>query len=147
MQRAAFPAPGGLDATSAFKGELLMNPSHIVKILIVEDEPLIRMDLAGLLAEMGFLIVETANADDAIIELEIDSAIRAVITDLEMPGTMDGLALTFMVQSRWPSCRLIVVSGHRTPHLADMPYGCRFIRKPLRTRDLQMTLSEMGVCA
>jgi YesN/AraC family two-component response regulator len=124
--------------------ELLMTP-NTVKVLIVDDEPLIRIDLADLLVEMGFLIVEAASAEAAILELEIDSAIRVVITGVEMPGTIDGLELTFVVQSRWPSCRLIVVSGHRRPRVADMAYGCRFIRKPLRTSDLQMTLSELGV--
>jgi DNA-binding NtrC family response regulator len=145
MQRAAIPDLRGLGCNFSIQAELFMNSP--VKILIVEDEPLIRMDLADLLDDLGFQIVETANAEEAIIKLEDDSAIRAVVTDVEMPGPMNGLALTFLVRSRWPSCRLIVVSGHRKPRTDDMPQGCRFIRKPLGTGDLSVTLSELGIRA
>ncbi|MBE0702832.1 MAG: response regulator [Afipia sp.] len=114
-------------------------------MLVVEDEPLIRMDLAETLRELGFFVFEASNADDAIRLLEADEDIAAVVTDVDMPGTMDGLALAFSVRRRWPSCRLIVVSGHRRPAASDMPDGSRFIRKPLATNDLQRTLSDLGV--
>ena len=114
-------------------------------ILVVEDEPLIRMDLAAVLEDMGFQVLEAANADEAIALLEFDPAITTVITDVDMPGTMDGLALTFVVRDRWPPCRLIVVSGHRRPNTSDMAVDSRFIRKPLTTGDLQRTLAELDV--
>jgi hypothetical protein len=77
--------------------------------------------------------------------LEFDPAITTVITDVDMPVTMDGLALTFVVRDRWPPCRLIVVSGHRRPNTSDMAVDSRFIRKPLTTGDLQRTLAELDV--
>ena len=114
-------------------------------ILVVEDEPLIRMDLAAVLEDMGFQVLEAANADEAMALLEFDPAIATVITDVDMPGTMDGLALTFVVRDRWPPCHLIVVSGHRRPNTSDMAVDSRFIRKPLTTGDLQRTLAELDV--
>jgi len=117
------------------------------KILIVENEPLIRMDLADMLEELGYSVLEAANADEAIAILESEPAVTAVVTDVDMPGTMDGLALTFVVRNRWPPCHLIVVSGHRRPNTGNMPAGSRFIRKPLGTSDLQRTLAELGVAA
>ena len=114
-------------------------------ILVVEDEPLIRMDLGAVLEDMGFQVLEAANADEAMALLEFDPAIATVITDVDMPGTMDGLALTFVVRDRWPPCHLIVVSGHRRPNTSDMAVDSRFIRKPLTTGDLQRTLAELDV--
>lgn len=119
-----------------------MQTGKLTKILVVEDEPLIRMDLAVTLQEMGFSILEASNADEAIRLLEANDGIAAVVTDVDMPGTMDGFALAFAVRRRWPPCRLIVVSGHRRPAAGDMPDGSRFIRKPFATIDLQRTLSD-----
>ncbi|MDW6026655.1 response regulator [Mesorhizobium sp. BAC0120] len=123
----------------------LVTSRPAAKILIVEDEPLIRMDLAEMLEEIGFSVCEAANADEAIVILESDPAITAVVTDVEMPGTMDGLALTFVVRNRWPPCQLIVVSGQRRPNAEDMAEGSRFMRKPLGANDLRRTLAELGV--
>ncbi|BCH29860.1 hypothetical protein MesoLjLc_17900 [Mesorhizobium sp. L-8-10] len=122
-----------------------MTSRPAAKILVVEDEPLIRMDLVSSLEDMGFPVLAAANADEAVAILESDPAIMTVITDVDMPGTMDGLALTFVVRNRWPPCHLIVVSGHRRPNASDMAEGSRFIRKPLTTYDLHRTLAELDV--
>ena len=115
------------------------------KILVVEDEPLIRMDLAETLQEMGFSVLEASNADEAIRLLAANDGIAAVVTDVDMPGTMDGFALAFAIRRRCPPCRLIVVSGHRRPAAGNMPDGSRFSRKPFAIIDLQRTLSDLGV--
>lgn len=122
-----------------------MTSRPAAKILVVEDEPLIRIDLVSSLEDMGFSVLAAANADEAVAILESDPAIMTVITDVDMPGTMDGLALTFVVRDRWPPCHLIVVSGHRRPNTSDMAEGSRFIRKPLTTDDLHRTLAELDV--
>lgn len=122
-----------------------MSSRPAAKVLVVEDEPLIRMDLVAVLEDMGFPVLEATNADEAIAMLESDPAITTVITDVDMPGTMDGLALTFLVRDRWPPCHLVVVSGHRRPKISDMAEGSRFIRKPLMIDDLQRTLAELDV--
>jgi CheY-like chemotaxis protein len=115
------------------------------KILIVEDEPLIRMHLAYSLGDLGFEILEAANADEAIALLESDADIMAVLTDVDMPGTMDGLALARAVRERWPPCKLIILSGHMRPSPDHVPQGSRYIRKPVDTKELLRTLTELGV--
>ncbi len=74
-------------------------------LLIVEDEALVRIDLADLLGDMGYEVIEAAGADQAIALLETHPEIVAVITDIQMPGSMDGLALARAVRERWPPSR------------------------------------------
>jgi CheY-like chemotaxis protein len=114
-------------------------------LLIVEDEPLIRIDLADRLADIGYQVLEAASAEQAIALLETRPEISAVITDLNMPGSMDGLALARVVRERWPPCALIMLSGHQQPIDADMPNGSRFLSKPVVESSLRRTLDLLGV--
>ena len=119
--------------------------SDRLTLLVVEDEPLIRIELADLLIDMGYRVLEAARADAAIRILEAHPEIVAIITDLDMPGSMDGLALARVVRDRWPPCALIMVSGHHRPDPAELPSGLRFLSKPVATRSLERTLNELGV--
>jgi CheY-like chemotaxis protein len=114
-------------------------------LLVVEDEPLIRIELADVLSDMGYAVLEASNADAAIRYLETRPEIVAVITDLSMPGSLDGLALARIVRERWPPCALIMLSGHRRPAEAESPTGMRFLPKPVASRSLERTLGELGV--
>jgi CheY-like chemotaxis protein len=114
-------------------------------LLIVEDEPLIRIDLADLLGDMGYEVIEAASSDQAIALLETHPEIVAVITDIHMPGSMDGLALARAVRERWPPCALIMLSGHGRPRADEMPAGARFLAKPLVLGTLRQTLGDLGV--
>jgi CheY-like chemotaxis protein len=116
-------------------------------LLVVEDEPLIRIDLADSLAEMGYRVIEAVSADTAIKALETHPEIVAVITDLSMPGSMDGLALARVVRERWPPCALIMVSGHQRPAASELPSGLRFLPKPVAFGALRRTLGELGLNA
>jgi CheY-like chemotaxis protein len=71
-------------------------------VLVVEDETLIRLDIADCLAEAGFDTLEAANADQAIRTLENRPDIRLILTDVNMPGKMIGLELAALVRLRWP---------------------------------------------
>jgi CheY-like chemotaxis protein len=71
-------------------------------VLIVEDEALIRMDTASLIEDAGFKVHEAGNADEAIRILELHDEIRLIFTDVNMPGSMDGLKLAHYVRGRWP---------------------------------------------
>src|SRR5579859_2745871 len=99
-------------------------------ILVVEDEAIIRIGAAGMLEEAGFATVEAASADDAIHILEMRADVRAVFTDVNMPGTLNGLRLVRLIRGRWPPIHLIVTSGLVSPGEGDIPTGGRFIRKP-----------------
>src|ERR1019366_2069715 len=77
-------------------------------VLIVEDESLTRLDAVEMAEAAGFAVVEASNADDAIRILESRNDIRIVFTDIDMPGSMDGLKLPRAIRNRWPPIQLIV---------------------------------------
>lgn len=100
-----------------------------VTVLVVEDEPLIRICAVDLVADLGFETIEAASADEAIAILEQRSDIRIVFTDIHMAGSMDGLELAAYVRSRWPPISFIVVSGEQRPNASQMPEGACFFAK------------------
>jgi two-component system, response regulator PdtaR len=99
-------------------------------ILVVEDEVLIRMATVGIVEDAGYSVVEAANADEAIIMLERCPEIATVLTDINMPGTMDGLELSHVIRNRWPLIALVITSGAFIAKTAQMPAGTQFISKP-----------------
>lgn len=99
-------------------------------VLVVEDDALIRMDLVSMLEEAGFGVVEASCADEAIAILETRLDITTVFTDIEMPGSMDGLKLAFAVRDRWPPVSIIIASGRIQPQAHEMPTEVQFLRKP-----------------
>lgn len=106
-----------------------------VKLLVVEDEPLIRLDLVQILEEAGFEVFSAGNADSAMPIL-LSECIDLVLTDIDMPGSMDGLRLASAVRDRWPPVQIVVMSGKKEPLTSEMPPGARFIGKPFGTNKL-----------
>src|SRR3982750_1281587 len=86
-----------------------------IAVLVVEDEPITRMDVVVQLEEGGFKVFEAPDADRAIKILEANPAIRVLFTDIDMPGSMDGLKLAAAVRDRWPPIELILTSGKYNP--------------------------------
>src|SRR3981081_1699486 len=105
-------------------------PSRQV-VLIVEDEALVRMTAVDMIEEAGFEVLEAANADEAILLLEDRRDITVVFTDIEMPGSMDGLRLAQAVRGRWPPIKIIATSGRCVVRDGDLPSGGRFLAKTL----------------
>lgn len=99
-------------------------------ILVVEDESLIRMGIADYLEDSGFRVLEAANADQAIRLLEANADVAVMFTDIDMPGTMDGLKLAQAVSDRWPPVGIIVTSGHVKLDATALPKGGLFVAKP-----------------
>ena len=114
-------------------------------ILVVEDDGLIRMDLADVLRDSGFDVVEAANADQALALLEAGIPVKAMLTDIDMPGSMNGIKLANLTASRWPECRIIVISGRFSPDQGSLPQGARFLSKPISERQLSVALFELGL--
>ena len=112
-------------------------------VLVVEDEMLLRMRAIDMVEDAGYSSVEAMNADEAIAILESRSDIALLFTDIQMPGSMDGLKLAHAVHERWPPIRIILVSGQLK--LADMqiPANSRFFGKPLRAKDLIAEMQNM----
>jgi two-component system, response regulator PdtaR len=112
-------------------------------VLVVEDEPIIRMNAVDMLEEAGFEVLEAANADAALKLLEAKAhEIAALFTDIHMPGSMDGMALVALVAERWPDIRPFVTSGHTTLRDADIPDHGRFLAKPYRIAQLTTAIGE-----
>lgn len=113
-----------------------------ITVLVVEDEPLVRMDAVDIVEEAGFVAIEASNADEAIRILETNPDIRIIFTDIDMPGSMDGIKLAFAVRDRWPPVVIMIVSGHHRPLAADMPENARFFSKPYGHAAIRSALIE-----
>jgi len=101
-------------------------------VLIVEDEPILRLHAVDLVEEAGFAAIEAKNADEAIAILENRSDIMLLFTDVHMPGSMDGLKLAHAVRDRWPPIKIVVVSGQLKVEENQLPSDCRFFDKPFQ---------------
>jgi CheY-like chemotaxis protein len=119
-------------------------PGDAPVVLLVEDEPLVRMTAADELEEAGFQVLEAANADVALKVLEARSdEIQVLFTDVNMPGSMDGMALAERVYQRWPHVLLLISSGYARPHPGEIPEHGRFMPKPYRGATLVRHITEM----
>ena len=108
-----------------------------VVVLLAEDEALVRAFAADVLrGEGGFKVVEVVNADEAPTVLEATADVRALVTDVEMRGSLDGFTLARVVKQAWPHIGVVVTSGRMAPGPKDLPTGARFIPKPYRPADL-----------
>lgn len=114
-----------------------------ILVLVVEDDALLRMHAAEMIEEAGFEVVEAADADAAIRILESRTDIRIIFTDVDMPGSMNGLKLAHAVADRWPPIRIIATSGQFSMHDGDLPEGGRFIAKPYRQHQVVGMLTEL----
>ena len=99
-------------------------------VLVVEDEPLLRMHAVDLMEDAGFLAIEARDADEAIEILETRTDIRIVFTDIDMPGSINGLLLAAAVRNRWPPIDIIVTSGNAVPKHGEVPERGFFFPKP-----------------
>lgn len=106
-----------------------MTATSPVRVLVVEDETLLRLDLGLHLGEHGYDVLEAGSAMEAIEILEKDRSIRVVFTDIRMPGDMDGIALAKCVRERWPPTIIVICSANTSDyggladfHLLDKPY-------------------------
>lgn len=114
-----------------------------IAALVVDDEAVVRFDLAQTLEEAGYTTFEAADAAEAVAVLEAHAEIRVVFTDIQMPGSMDGLALSHYVRKRWPPTIIVVSSGRRSPIDQDLPSGAHFVAKPYSQEALESLLQEI----
>lgn len=104
-------------------------------ILIVEDELLIRLDMARVLGEAGFDVIEVANPDDALTILQTQ-AVSIMINDIEMFSSVDGAGLAWLVHETWPAVDIVVVSGLQRSEIGALPEGTQFLPKPFQAQEL-----------
>src|ERR1044071_1363804 len=112
-------------------------------VLVVEDEMVLRMRAVDIVEDAGFTAVQAVNADEALAILETRSDIALLFSDIQMPGSMDGLKLAHAVHDRWPSIKIILVSGQVKLSDIDKPADSRFFGKPLEMKQMITELQEM----
>jgi DNA-binding NtrC family response regulator len=122
---------------------LLKCPVCASVVLVVEDDEMLRMCAADVVADAGFTPVEAANADEAISILESRSDIALLFTDIQMPGSVDGLGLAQAVHDRWPAIKIILVSGRVELSERERPANSRFFQKPVSMKQMIEGLQEM----
>lgn len=112
-------------------------------VLVVDDEMMLRMRAIDIVEDAGFNPVDAINADKALEILEGRQDIALLWTDVQMPGTMDGLKLAYIVHDRWPAIKIILVSGQVKLNESDIPLNSRYFAKPLEAKRMVNTLQEM----
>ena len=122
----------------------LMTKGSRICVLVVEDEFFSRLHAVDLVEAAGYTAIEASNADEAIAVLEARKDIRIVLTDIDMPGTMDGLKLAHAIRKRWPPIELILTSGHFHLTDDDMPERGRFFPKPYRDQEIVSALHHFA---
>lgn len=113
-------------------------------VLIVEDEPLLRIMAAEMVEEAGFEPVEAADAAEAIGLLEQRPDIRIVFTDIDLPHGIDGMALARAIRERWPPIELILTSGHFAAGELVLPARGLFFAKPYRQDEVIAAMRRMA---
>jgi DNA-binding response OmpR family regulator len=112
-------------------------------ILVVEDETLIRLWVADLLAENGFFVLEAKDADAALKLLESRPDVRLLFTDVQMPGSLNGIELAREVHARWPHVLLVITSGRERPMRSEIPDDGRFVAKPYSAQELLGQVNDL----
>jgi CheY-like chemotaxis protein len=120
--------PQELEEVGARTGTMAANDPKMV--LVVEDELLVRVATSQTLAEAGYLILEAGTGDEALRIITAGAPLSAVVTDIEMPGALDGLELAKAIETRWPEIAIVIISGRRLPAPDELPQKAVFLPKP-----------------
>jgi CheY-like chemotaxis protein len=117
------------------------------KVLVAEDEALIRMSVCDFLTEAGYDMLEAANALEAVALLMKEPSIAALLTDIDMPGGSDGLQLAAMARQANPALPIVVMSGGRWPVASELPERTVFLAKPYTDRQLSVAIAAATALA
>jgi len=113
-------------------------------VLIVENEAIVRLELADWLAERGLIVLQADGADEAIALLDAHPEVKLLLTDITMPGSMDGARLAHHVRGRWPPVKIIVMSGLIDAHLPELPADSIVVSKPFRHEELWPSMAYLA---
>jgi CheY-like chemotaxis protein len=112
-------------------------------VLVVEDEPLLRLFAVEMVEDGGFEALEAGGSNEAIRILEVRFDIRVVFTDIDMPGGVNGLKLAAIIRDRWPPIAIIITSGKSAPMAKDMLVGAPFFAKPYQPEEVMAAMHRM----
>ena len=114
------------------------------KVLVVEDEPIIRIYVSDILEQSGFDVIEAATGEEALSQIAEGERVCAIVSDVAMPGPIDGFELARRVRHDWPRTGVVLVSGVIEPSGVYLPLGVRFIPKPVKASTLLRLLREVA---
>lgn len=114
------------------------------QIMVVEDDEAVREVVVDQLTDLGYRVIEAENADAALVLLRSLPHPAMILTDMAMPGTMDGMELARLVRSKWPAIPVVLVTGNLDPPRRDrMPEGVVLMHKPYKQEDLTSLMRRM----
>jgi CheY-like chemotaxis protein len=113
-------------------------------VLVVEDEPIQRLEMIDLVEEAGFEAVEAWDSDHAVGILETRLDIRVVFTDVDMPGSMDGMKLAAAIRRRWPPIEIIITTAGAHPDIDTLPSRSMFLPKPINPDDAIQAMRKLA---
>ncbi len=114
------------------------------RILIVEDEFLIRLTLSEVLTDEGYEVLEADNGEDALLLLQKDAGISVLLTDIQLPGTIDGRELVNRMRATNPNLPVIFMTG-RPDVMGEQPTGARelYVAKPYLPSEICTAVRRM----
>ncbi len=118
----------------------MSNASPAPAVLIVEDEPLVRLLAVDIVEGMGVAALEASDAEEALAMLQAHPEVAVLFTDVDMPGSMNGLRLAACVHERSPAIAIIVTSGKSLHSDAALPENSTFLPKPYHVAELTALL-------
>ena len=115
-----------------------------MEIIVVDDEPIIRLVFSEILQDAGHSVTDAPTADKALEMLENGCQPRVIVTDVHMPGRLNGFELAEVIACRWPHVGVVLVSGRLRPSRDDLPDESRFLAKPVLPEELTTTVREVA---
>lgn len=119
-------------------------PSVPAKVLVVEDEPIIRIYVSDILEQSGFDVIEAASGEEALLQIAEGERVCAIVSDVAMPGRVDGFELARRVRDGWPRTGVVLLSGVLEPSSIYLPLGVRFVPKPVKASTLLRLVREVA---
>jgi len=119
------------------------NPGDPKRVLIVDDNETARWILAEILETEGYAIVEAGSADQALLRLAEDADISAIVSDIEMPGSMNGVEMAALILQESPNMVMLLTSGRYHPSVDELPGNAKFLLKPWAPREIIRELATL----
>ena len=118
-------------------------PTHpLARILVIDDHPSVRLGVREILEDAGYEVTEAASSDEAMPLLTDGKTTEAILTDINMPGTLDGLELARLVDGLMPEIAIVIMSGKQLPRREDLPLKATFVAKPFSASMLLQRVAE-----
>lgn len=114
-----------------------------LSVLVVEDDEIVRPLMVEALLLLGLDVTECADGEEAVAVLEASADLSLVITDVRMPGSVDGLALSKFIWARWPDLPVVIVSGNTVLPPGFLAANARFLPKPVSLNTLHEIVKEL----